>query len=153
MEEHAAANRLQALYRGHRTRTRVWHEPKASYVALAARLDAECGFGLSSSSSPPDHVLLRLNVGQQGVVGPGTICPAGSEEACERSNTTEKTCIPGSPPPMAEPNSQSTAPATVFTRSIPPVPPAPTYRRREDILMELQWVNASLRDRLKVIEI
>jgi len=134
MDEHTAAL-VQALYRGHRTRTRVWQEPKAAYLALAARIDAECGFGSPTSSSlgpsPPDHVLLRLNAGQQAAAGHGTFCPTGAGEARAVGEKAEKTCMPAS---FAE----------------PPIPPAPAHRRREDILVELQWVNASLRERLRV---
>jgi len=153
MEEHTAT-RVQALYRGHRTRTRVWQEPKAAYLALAARIDAECGFGSPTSSSlgpsPPDHVLLRLNAGQQAAAGHGTFCPTGAGEAHAVGEKAEKTCMSAS---FAEPDKrtcQAPPPATTSTRSIPPIPPAPAHRRREDILVELQWANASLRERLRV---
>lgn len=148
MEDDAAARLVQALNRGHRTRTRVWHKPKAAYVAVAARLDAECGFGSPTSSSlgpsPPDHVLLRLNAGQQAAAGHGTFCPTSAREVFERSEKTEKDCMPAS---LAEPDKrtcQAPPPATTSTRSIPPIPPVPTHRRREDILGELQWVNKKL---------
>jgi hypothetical protein len=153
MEENTAATLVQALYRGHHVRTRVWHEPKAAYISLAARLDAECGFGAPSTSplgpSPPDQVLLRLNAPQQTEAGSGIFCLPNAKETSEMSKAAENIAASRSLTSQLERPCHGISPA-LSTRSIPPMPPAPTQHRREDILMELQWVNTSLRERLRV---
>lgn len=156
-EQAAAASRLQALYRGHHTRTRVWLQPKTAYASLSARLDAECGFGSPSSSclgpSPQDQVLVSLNEQQHHqaaaavAAGHGTIYPPASSEVWTAGEIAENGCVPAG---ALQAKGSTTPPPTTSARSIPPIRPAPANRRREDILMELEWVNASLRERLRV---
>lgn len=151
MEE--AATLVQALYRGHRVRIRIWHEPKAAFISLAARLDAECGFRAPTNfplgPSPSDQVLLRLNMPHQTEAGFGTFCTTNAEEACEISKVADDIAVTHSTAWQHERPCRVTSPA-ISTQSIPPMRPAPTQRRREDILMELQWVNTSLKERLRV---
>lgn len=154
MEE--AATLVQALYRGHRVRIRIWHEPKAAFISLAARLDAECGFRAPTNfplgPSPSDQVLLRLNMPHQTKAGFGTFCTTKAEEACEISKVADDIAVTHSTAWQHERPCRVTSPA-ISTQSIPPMRPAPTQRRREDILMELQWVNTSLKERLRILRL
>lgn len=150
---HSPACLIQAIYRGHRTRRRIWQDPLAAYIFLSAHIERYCGFWTSSSMSPPpDHIVSQFRAPTaRRAFKSSTSCSKTSTVTHEHTESQEgsENC-PSDSRTLLGSNTASTATPMPPMPCLPPVPSVAARRSRTAILAELRWVNSSLRQRVRV---